>query len=249
MVHVRVILLGLIRQLLLPCQGIALLVEPANDCLDAVPGDRCYKFVTWALEKGIEKHPDWFPTFKRSDSEEHNFKQIQEILHSRNKAGCSKPCFTEPDTASPTNPEVQEATRVEAPAAALEEAKPEAAPAAPAEEKEPVEASAPAAQEAAPAVPAASAAEEAKQEAAPAPLSEEAEPADALAPAAQEQSPRSNLIGTLQTEVKSLEAMKDSPSLKTLREEKRQLIRNLQAADKLEAGFEGRHLRNLQTLT
>ena len=74
----------------------------------------------------------------------------------------------------------------------------------PAEEAKPAEASAPTAQEAAPVAPAA---EEAKQEAAPAPLSEEAELPDAPAPAAQEQSPRSNLIGTLQAEVKALDAV------------------------------------------
>jgi hypothetical protein len=65
--------------------------KPA-ECLDAVPGDRCHEFVTWALENGLAQHPGWFPSFKLSDSDEQNFKQMQEILHGKSKAGCGKPC-------------------------------------------------------------------------------------------------------------------------------------------------------------
>eukprot|EP00959_Pyramimonas_sp_CCMP1952_P307621 6438872-Pyramimonas_sp.AAC.1 len=39
-----------------------------------------------------------------------------------------------------------------------------------------------------------------------------------------------------------------SPALETLREEKRQLIQNLQTADKLEVEFKARQLQNLQTV-
>jgi hypothetical protein len=65
--------------------------KPA-ECLDAVPGDRCHEFVTWSLGKGLAQHADWFPSFKLSESDEQNFKQMQEILHSKGKAGCGKPC-------------------------------------------------------------------------------------------------------------------------------------------------------------
>jgi len=86
-----IILLGLTRQ----CQAISLRAEPADACLDAVPGDSCHNFVAWALDKGVEQHPEWFPSFKRSDSDVRNFMQVQDILHSRNKAGCGKPCDME----------------------------------------------------------------------------------------------------------------------------------------------------------
>jgi len=148
------LLAGLTGQLLFPCGGVTLRAGLAGGCLDAVPGDACHRFVTWALDKGLEKHPDWFPSFQRSDSEEHNFKQIQEILYSHNKAGCDKPCAA---------------------------------------------------------------------------------------------TAQANEIGNLEAELKALEAMKYSPSLETLREEKRQLIHNLQTADKLEAEVKARHLQNLQT--
>jgi len=71
-------------------------------CVDAVPGDRCHKFVTWALEKGLEKHPEWFPLFERSDSDEQNFKQMQEVVYSKNKVGCGKPCSAELAMAPPS---------------------------------------------------------------------------------------------------------------------------------------------------
>jgi len=258
MTRAPVILLLLIGQLLLRCEGVALRAGPDSDCLDAVPGDTCHTFVTWSLEKGLEKHPDWYPSFKRSDSNEQNFKQIQEILHSHGKGSCRKPCSiaTSPpssDRLEPPADEVQkvpdaeaEETPAEAPAVAVEEAKPEAAPITPMEEAGPAVAPAPAAQEAAPAAPAE---EEAEPEAAPAAQSEEAKPADATAPAAEEQPPSSSLIGDLQAELKALQAMRDTPSLEMVRAEKRQLIHNLNAAHQLEAERKSRHLQNLQALS
>ena len=71
MPHARVALLaGLIGQFPLSCGGVWRRAGPVGDCLDAVPGDACHKFVTWALDRGLEEHPEWFPSFKRSDSEE-----------------------------------------------------------------------------------------------------------------------------------------------------------------------------------
>jgi len=66
--------------------------DTSEECKDAVPGDRCHETVGWALSEGLEAHPDYFPSFQRSGSEEYNFKQIQDILHNRSAAGCGKPC-------------------------------------------------------------------------------------------------------------------------------------------------------------
>ncbi|CAK0820545.1 unnamed protein product, partial [Prorocentrum cordatum] len=72
---------------------------PAEVCEDAVPGDRCHAIVQWALDKAWlpEEHPDWFPRFDSSFPEELKFKHLQQILHSRSKGGCGKPCFLEAD--------------------------------------------------------------------------------------------------------------------------------------------------------
>ncbi|CAK0820544.1 unnamed protein product, partial [Prorocentrum cordatum] len=70
---------------------------PAEVCEDAVPGDRCHAIVQWALDKGLQEHPDWFPRFDSSFPEELKFKHLQQILHSRSKGGCGKPCFLEAD--------------------------------------------------------------------------------------------------------------------------------------------------------
>jgi hypothetical protein len=84
----------------------------------------------------------------------------------------------------------------------------------------------------------------------PATAAEEAAPAASAAEEAQpeDQPPGSNLIGQLEDEVKAMDVMKDSPAMQTLRAEKRQLIHNLQTADKLEAELKARQLQNLQTL-
>ncbi|CAK0803199.1 unnamed protein product [Prorocentrum cordatum] len=260
MMRAPVLLLGLIGRPLRPCEGMFLRAGPSSDCLDAVPGDTCHKFVMWALDEGIAKHPDWFPSFKLSDSDAQNIKQVQEILHSHGKGSCGRPCSTatSPPRAGflqPAADEIREAADAEAqgappesPAAAVEETKPQVAPATRTAEAEPAEAAdapAPAVQEAAPA---ALATEEAELEAALAPFSEDAMPADAAASAAPENLARSTLIGDLQAEVKALQAMQDSPSLQMVRAEKRQLIHNLYTADKLEAELKARHRQNQQTL-
>ncbi|CAK0867036.1 unnamed protein product, partial [Prorocentrum cordatum] len=212
-----VLLATLLGQLPPRSGGLSLRNETsAGDCLDAVPGDSCHRFVTWALGQGLEKHPDWFPTFQRSDSEEQNFRQMQDIFHGKNKAGCQKPCSTEPRRAPPPAPEAEE-----------EEAPGPQAPEAP-------RAEAPVAR-AAPGGPAGPALAQARPQAQP----------EAPAPAA---SPRAGLVGSLEAELQVLKAMKDSPSLERLRAEKRQLVRNLQAADTVEAELGARHLERLQKI-
>jgi len=82
-----------------------------------------------------------------------------------------------------------------------------------------------------------------------------AAPAEEVAPAlaqerpqeAEERSPRSDLIGKLEEELKTMDHIHDSPAMETLRAEKRQLIHNLQTADKLEAELKAEHLQNLQS--
>jgi len=308
-----------------------------------VPGDTCHKFVTWSLEKGLEKHPDWFPSFQRSDSEEQNFKQIQGILYNHGKAGCGKPCLAQPETASPPTAEFQKApvSETEAPVATVAEAKPEAAePTAedraassrsklvgdlqaeikalqamkdsPSLEKVRAEKrnlihnlfsanrleaelktrhlqnlqtatkleadlKALEAMDTTPALeilraekrtqiqklqtadksdswqtvrevkrledPAASAAafDEPTDEEKPALAQKRQEDAE-------ERPPRSDLIGKLEAELRAMDQIHISPALETLREEKRQLIQNLQTADKLEVEFKARQLQNLQTV-
>merc|ERR1719277_2092175 len=77
----------------------------------------------------------------------------------------------------------------------------------------------------------------AAKEAAPAaPAAEKAEP--------EQRPPRSDLIAKLEAELKAMDQIHHSPALDTLRDEKRQLINNLQTADKLEAEFKARQLED-----
>ncbi|CAK0841365.1 unnamed protein product, partial [Prorocentrum cordatum] len=87
-----------------PAQAAA--TEP--ECRDAAPGDRCHEVVAWSLSQGLEAHPDYFPSFHRSASEVYDFKQMQEILHSRGTGGCSKPCHM--DVVPPPAAEAQAPT-------------------------------------------------------------------------------------------------------------------------------------------
>jgi len=84
----------------------------------------------------------------------------------------------------------------------------------------------------------------------PAATSEDTAPAAPAAKEAkpEEHPPRSNLIDKLEAEVNAMDVMKDSPTLETLRAEKRQLIHNLQTADELEAELEARQLQTLQAV-
>merc|ERR1740121_2737886 len=68
--------------------------EPPEQCGDAQPGDKCYQLVTWSLSRGLTEYPEWFTTFKKSVYKDKNFRAIQEILYSKGKAGCIKPCPT-----------------------------------------------------------------------------------------------------------------------------------------------------------
>jgi len=85
-----------------------------EDCVNVVAGDRCHRAVTYALERGVAEHPEWYPAFQRSSSSERrsaerDFRKMQEVLHDLNKAGCGRPCPPGyvPPVRTETKPEVQ----------------------------------------------------------------------------------------------------------------------------------------------
>jgi hypothetical protein len=58
------------------------------DCHDAVEGDWCYHSINWLREKGLHRHPDWYPTLEPSS----NNSWIQAELHRKGKSDCPWPC-------------------------------------------------------------------------------------------------------------------------------------------------------------
>ncbi|CAK0835920.1 unnamed protein product [Prorocentrum cordatum] len=58
------------------------------DCHDAVEGDWCYHSITWLREKGLQRHPDWYPTLQTNS----NNSWIQAELHRKGKSDCPWPC-------------------------------------------------------------------------------------------------------------------------------------------------------------
>jgi hypothetical protein len=61
---------------------------PKFDCHDAVEGDWCYHSINWLREKGLSRHPDWYPTLQPSS----NNSWIQAELHRKGKSDCPWPC-------------------------------------------------------------------------------------------------------------------------------------------------------------
>lgn len=99
MVGALLLLLGLAARPSLAFQVLDSLPPAAleEDCTHALAGDRCHRAVTYALERGVAEHPEWYPEFQRSssnegDSAERDFRSMQEVLHNLNKAGCGRPC-------------------------------------------------------------------------------------------------------------------------------------------------------------
>eukprot|EP00441_Pelagodinium_beii_P016437 CAMPEP_0197662296 /NCGR_PEP_ID=MMETSP1338-20131121/52817_1 /TAXON_ID=43686 ORGANISM="Pelagodinium beii, Strain RCC1491" /NCGR_SAMPLE_ID=MMETSP1338 /ASSEMBLY_ACC=CAM_ASM_000754 /LENGTH=327 /DNA_ID=CAMNT_0043240073 /DNA_START=93 /DNA_END=1076 /DNA_ORIENTATION=+ len=61
-----------------------------NTCTSAAPGSACFKDVIWAMSRGIQQHPDWYPGLSVSS----DFVAFQEFLH-KTKGGsgtCLAPC-------------------------------------------------------------------------------------------------------------------------------------------------------------
>merc|ERR1712217_698650 len=61
---------------------------PCGQCRTAVPGDRCFTGVTWAMQYGIMLFPEWYPGL----TSESHFEDFQALLHARNLERCASPC-------------------------------------------------------------------------------------------------------------------------------------------------------------
>lgn len=57
-------------------------------CHNAVPGEACYKAVTWAKSYGIYEHRSWY----KGVSGDSSFSDFQAALHADSKGDCSVPC-------------------------------------------------------------------------------------------------------------------------------------------------------------
>jgi len=69
-----------------------------KDCQTAVQGDDCYPHVMWALQTGINQHPEWYPGLNKVST----FQDFQEQIHSERSEVCPRPC---PAVASCATPE------------------------------------------------------------------------------------------------------------------------------------------------
>jgi cyclophilin family peptidyl-prolyl cis-trans isomerase len=57
-------------------------------CLTVAEGTECFKEVTWALEQGVQEHPEWYPGLTASSSRE----DFQAFIHKEKPAACPTPC-------------------------------------------------------------------------------------------------------------------------------------------------------------
>jgi len=57
-------------------------------CHTAVPGEKCYEAVLWAIMVGVLLHPSWYPTVTAASG----FETFQSLLHETGHGGCPKPC-------------------------------------------------------------------------------------------------------------------------------------------------------------
>jgi len=59
-----------------------------TSCQTAVPGDKCYAEVKWAMHQGLRLHPDWYDGLSRWSS----FQEIQSYLSKQGSHDCPRPC-------------------------------------------------------------------------------------------------------------------------------------------------------------
>jgi len=89
--------------LILPCFTSAVSVgflqagRPAAHCHTPVKTEQCYNAISWALDKGISNHPEWYPdvALEKGTGEKTlaaNRMMVQASLHSRGQAECGRPC-------------------------------------------------------------------------------------------------------------------------------------------------------------
>jgi len=57
-------------------------------CHTATPGEKCYDDVTWAKDKGIFEHPEWYPGLDATST----FTDFQQHLYSNELSDCKQPC-------------------------------------------------------------------------------------------------------------------------------------------------------------
>lgn len=62
-----------------------------NGCRDASDGEYCYSSILWLAEKGMKKHPEWYPNLSFMST----FSEVQEELFRSNKSECTRPCLVE----------------------------------------------------------------------------------------------------------------------------------------------------------
>jgi hypothetical protein len=62
-----------------------------NGCRDASEGEYCYSSILWLAEKGMKKHPEWYPNLSLMST----FREVQEELFRSNKSECTRPCLAE----------------------------------------------------------------------------------------------------------------------------------------------------------
>lgn len=66
-------------------------------CHTAMPGERCYKDVSWAITDGIYAHPEWYEGL----TNESNFETFQAVVYKINSTRCPLPCNYDPHKGLP----------------------------------------------------------------------------------------------------------------------------------------------------
>merc|ERR1719361_2532153 len=57
-------------------------------CHTAMPGEPCYKDVSWAITDGIYAHPEWYEGLTNKS----NFETFQAVVYKINSTRCPLPC-------------------------------------------------------------------------------------------------------------------------------------------------------------
>jgi len=73
----------------------------AGGCHTAVEGEECFKAVIWAMQDGINAHPDWYPGLTAAS----DFTKFQEVIHKHDQDQCPQPCEG-PGPSAPAPPPV-----------------------------------------------------------------------------------------------------------------------------------------------
>lgn len=104
-------------------------------CRDVDSTDPCYAAVTWALDKGIYEHPDWYTG--TSLTRYSGFLDAQAVLHKLGRGNCPMPCTPGAGDHRPAVPAVPASPKVEEPRAEQAAAPAQPKPVAPAPKPSP----------------------------------------------------------------------------------------------------------------